>query len=422
MGVKGKSTFTKTPPPSVANHQGLDVLSSFSFQQTPQIHFGPGSCRKLVKTLPPTLKRVLLLTGKASFDHSSSASQIPQALEDSGISYWHERISGEPSPPTINDLVNSYHDYDVDLVIAAGGGSVLDGGKAVSAMLMEKEDVTVFLEGVGHRSPSGARVGLLAIPTTSGTGSETTANSVISKVGAKGFKKSLRHPSYIPDIALVDPELTLGCPAKLTAYCGMDCFSQLLEGYLSEKGSRLTDALALEGLVAVKKSLVAAWRNGDDLEARTNLSYAAMLSGIVLTNAGLGTVHGLASVIGGLYPLAHGRICGSLMAPVNAATLTRLQQESTNKEALAKYTRLGKVFSGQEGKSCDWYQNSFIDYLQKLASDFAVNEAKSLDLTEDAMKKIAELSSNKYNPVLFSKKELVTILQQIFNKKDAKED
>jgi alcohol dehydrogenase class IV len=170
----------------------------------------------------------------------------------------------------------------------------------------------------------------------------------------------------VPDIALVDPELTLGCPKDITAASGMDCFTQLTEAYLSDKSSEYTDALAIEGLKAIKASLIRSYSDGEDIDARTGMSFAALTSGICLANAGLGVVHGFASSIGGLFDIPHGLICGTLMAKSNEINIRELRKKAVNSAALKKYADLGRLFLESVGHSDEYYIDSFIAILYKL--------------------------------------------------------
>ena len=179
-----------------------------------------------------------------------------QGFEKEGIEYHLIPVPAEPSPDIIDHAVKRLYNEKIMLVAGIGGGSVLDAGKAISAMAYRSESVTEFLEGIGTKDHPGTRLPFIAVPTTSGTGSEATKNSVISQIGKDGFKRSLRHDNFVPDIALIDPELTLQCPQNITAASGMDCFTQLTEAYLSDKSNEYTDALAMEGLKAIKASLI----------------------------------------------------------------------------------------------------------------------------------------------------------------------
>ena len=323
-------------------------------------------------------------------------------------------IGSEPSPEMIDTVVADPALGEIDLVIAIGGGSTLDGGKAISTMLAEGGKVSRFLEGVGTETPSGRKLPFIAIPTTSGTGSEATSNAVISSVGKHGFKSSLRHDNYIPNLALVDPTLTLSCPQKVTVACSLDCFSQLVEGYLSTNSSSLTDALALDGIRAIHRSLRTVCADGSNLSARTDLSYSALLSGIVLANSGLGTVHGFASAIGSLFAIPHGVACGTLMAPANTLTLKSLRTSASIasvQSALIKYTKLGKIFSDQKHKADAWYQDYFIEELERLATELDVPKLNEYGVKSTDIKDIVAQTGNKYNPAQLTEEELVNILR-----------
>ena len=390
---------------------GEYMISAFSFKTPPHIIFGPGKLTELEHIIGRFGSRPLLVLGSHSFLQTEHYQLVQQIFGKLGCNNETVHIGSEPSPAMIDSIVGQLTGKGIDLVIAIGGGSTLDSGKAISAMLVEKKEVARFLEGVGDRTPSGKKLPFIAIPTTSGTGSEATSNAVLSSVGREGFKRSLRHDNYIPNLALVDPTLTLSCAPKLTVACSMDCFTQLVEGYLSTNSSALSEALALEGITAVRRSLRIVCNDGTHLPARTDLSYGALLSGIVLTNSGLGTVHGFASVIGGLFTIPHGVICGTLMAPANALTLKNLRMKSAHHPALAKYTRLGRIFSEQQHKTDGWYQDNFIYELQSLAIELDLPKLSEFGVTPADISRIVDKTGNKYNPAQLSKEELADILR-----------
>jgi alcohol dehydrogenase class IV len=320
-------------------------------------------------------------------------------------------IQGEPSDMIDTEVEKLRHEA-VDAVVSIGGGSVLDAGKAISAMMCMPGSVREYLEVVGTREPPGKKLPFIALPTTSGTGSEATKNAVISQTGKDGFKKSLRHENFVPDIAIVDPELTFSCPGDITAASGMDCFTQLTESYLSDKASEYTDTLALEGLKAIKSSLIRSFINGQDAEARSGMSFAALTSGICLANAGLGVVHGFASSIGGMFNIPHGVICGTLMAPANAITIRELRNRRSNPEAWNKYVRLGTLFLEAEGKSDNYYIDGFIEYLRALSIDLKLPRLEQFGIRQSDLEPICRVTELKNNPVKLSTVDLIEILRE----------
>lgn len=388
------------------------MVNSFRFARLPQIIFGCGKLPEIQSVIKSYGSSVILLTGKESFIHSSDGELFLDALDGKKIRYKHIIVPGEPSPEMIDEAVSDCNSDEYSSVIAIGGGSVVDAGKAVSAMMYKPESVVEFLEVVGNKEHPGTKLPFITVPTTSGTGSEATKNAVLSRVGKHGFKRSLRHDNLVPDVALIDPELTLGCPADITAASGMDCFTQLLEAFLSDKANEYTDALALEGLKQIKTSLKESFINGGNIEARTGMSFAALTSGICLANAGLGVVHGFASSIGGLYSIPHGLVCGTLMAVSNEITVRKLREKNKSGVALDKYAALGKLFLGERSKTDKYYIDGFIEYLHRMTSDLELSGLRKYGVDEKDIEIICSITENKNNPAKLDAGELAEILQR----------
>jgi alcohol dehydrogenase class IV len=386
------------------------MVGSFNLLKTPKIFFGEGKLTLLPELISQYGKEILIITGNSSFITSRQASLLFSQLDANRIVYHQERIAHEPSPADVNAIVAKYYKIPVNVVVSIGGGSVIDTGKAVSAMLLLNEPVKDYLESVGSKKHPGIKVPFIAVPTTAGTGSEATNNAVISETGPNGFKRSLRHENFIPDIALVDPELTKTCPPSQTALSGMDAFTQLLESYFSGKGNRYTAALALDGIKVVKKSLKIAIAEGDNIEARSGMCYAAFLSGITLANAGLGLVHGFASSIGGLKAVPHGLVCGTLMGVINRFTVEKLLKSDNQNLSLKKFTRLGKILSEEEGRSDEDYAFYVANYIESLTRDLKIPTFAKYNFSEEEISKIIETTEHKNHPVVFTKEELREIL------------
>jgi alcohol dehydrogenase class IV len=386
------------------------MVKPFQFSRLPRILFRNGMISELASIARKYGNKILLVTGKNSFLNSVQSEQLFHSLKKNGIGYEIFSVSGEPSPDLIDQAVKRFDSEAINLVVGIGGGSVMDSGKAVSAMMYRSESVAEFLEGVGNKEHPGTKLPYIAIPTTSGTGSEATKNAVISQIGKDGFKRSLRNDNFVPDIALIDPELTLNCPAEITAASGMDCFTQLAEAYLSDKSNQYTDALALEGLKAIKTSLARSFKDGKNIEARSNMSFAALTSGICLANAGLGVVHGFASSLGGMYNIPHGLICGTLMAVSNEVNIRELRYQGNNDVALKKYALLGKLFSNKSRQTDEYYQDSFISYLHNLTQELQLKGLQEAGFEEKNIGIVCSGTELKNNPVKLADENLQEIL------------
>jgi len=389
-------------------------MQPFVFARCPHIIFASGSFGDLPCLAGGFGERVLVVTGAHSLQETGRLDVLKESLDRKSIDLLHLPVKGEPSPQLVDDATLEFRGSGIELVMAVGGGSAIDAGKAISAMLLEGGSVMDYLEGVGRGARhSGTKVPFIAVPTTAGTGSEATKNAVLSRVGADGFKKSLRHDNFVPDIALIDPELALPCPAGITAACGMDALTQLLESYVSTGASPITDALALSGLEHVRDNLVPASSSGaGDIEVRAGMAYASLLSGITLANAGLGVVHGFASVIGGLFPAPHGVICGTLLGEATRANIEWLLQErGAGDESLRKYAKTGAVLARREtgdiAGDCDLLTETIDEWTRilnlPLLGEYGVG-------TSD-IDGILEETGLKNNPATLGKEEMRIIIE-----------
>jgi alcohol dehydrogenase class IV len=372
-----------------------------AFTAMPRLIFGPGTVGRLGELAPGFGKTALVVTGAGSLERAGHLSRVTGDLQAAGMTVHHTRITGEPSPEMVDKVVALFRGRGIDVLIAIGGGSVLDGGKAVAAMLTESGCVADYLEGVGTQRLSGRSLPVIAVPTTSGTGSEATKNAVISRVGAGGFKKSLRHDNFIPKLAVLDPELCLSAPPSLTAACGMDALTQLIESYISKQAWALTDALARDGLRCLIPALPEACETGAaDPICRGAMAYGAFLSGVTLTHAGLGVVHGVAGPMGGVLTIPHGVACANLLPYALTATVDNLVAADTAASRLAidKLARIARLFGATSPDRIDCCRY-LAAALYRLLDRLAVPRLKAFGLNAVHVDQLLAVASNKNNPV-----------------------
>ncbi len=392
----------------------MNLLSPFKFTHTPDILFGQGK----MNTIPGIIhafqaKKVLFVLGGSSFVKSSRYEWLMAEMSRSEVQSFTVRVEKEPSVELIDENAAKYRNEDIEMVISIGGGSAIDAGKAISAMLTQTESVMAFLEGAGQgKVHDGRKVPFIAVPTTSGTGSEATKNAVLSRIGENGFKNSLRHDRFVPDVAVVDPELTTSCPPDISAASGMDAFCQLLESYMSNQSNPMTDALALSGIQYAAGSLIdICTTEPSNIEKRSHMAYAALLSGITLANAGLGVVHGYASSIGGLFDIPHGVICGTMLPQaVRVSMREALKNKGESAAALGKYVTLAQLLCGTIPGSDDKACNMLADYLEGLKERLKLPGLGRYGVTPEDAERIAAKTSNKNNPVQLNHEQLAQIV------------
>ena len=319
----------------------------FDFSTPNRILFGNGTLQQAGGLAFNLGRRALLVIGKGGADPAPLIASLDAASVD-----WEKfTVAGEPDLNTASAGIQVGRSFEADFIIGFGGGSALDAAKAIAALLTNPGEPLDYLEVVGRGQPlTHLPLPVMAIPTTAGTGSEVTRNAVLS-VPEQRVKVSLRHPAMLPRLALVDPELTLSLPPNITAATGMDALTQLIEPYVSIRANEMTDLFCLEGMRRVSISLVEAVENGRSLPARTNMSYASLLGGMALANAGLGAVHGLAAPIGGMFKAPHGAVCACLLPHVFRLNF-QLIKELDESKSLAQFDKVGNL-TGQCTSRCN---------------------------------------------------------------------
>ena len=378
---------------------------TFGFSAAPAIHFGAGKRAILGDIAARHGRRVALVTGASSFDASPQCSALLEDFE-SRFEVVRIRVAGEPTPELVDDAVLRLRNWHPCCVVAVGGGSAVDAAKAIAGLLPSGDSVMEYLEGVGRgKQHDGRAIPFIAAPTTAGTGGETSKNAVISRVGRDGFKKSFRHDCLVARHVVLDPELTCSCSPQVTAACGMDAFTQLLESFVSRNASPMTDALAFSAIERAVHALPRAVKDGSDLTARADMLYASSVSGLTLANAGLGSVHALASAVGAFFPMPHGEVCAALLPAATRLNIEWLMQHEPRSPALEKYARVGRLFLKAKDASRREALNALSSNLQgwleafrmpRLA-DYGVGEADAAWLIEHAGK-----SNLKCNPARLS--------------------
>jgi len=377
--------------------------TTFEFATSQRIIFGRGAIEQLPDICLPLGKTPAFITGS----RPERSFPIFRTLETCGFSPKLFSVRGEPVISQIKTLTGQVNEQGCDFVIAIGGGSVIDAGKAIAAMLNNPGEILDYLEVVGRGlSLKNRAAPLVAIPTTAGTGAEVTRNAVLLSE-EHNVKISMRSPLLLPAVALVDPELTFSMPSSVTSATGLDALTQLIEAFLSIKSNPLTDALCREAIPKAIRALPRAYANGADIEAREEMALASLFGGLALANAGLGAVHGFAGPLGGMYHVPHGMICAALLPAVVKTNFQTLENREDNSPILGKFREL-EQFLGQDG----------FQALEKLRAELNIPGLAELGVKKDDFPCITEkakkASSMKGNPVQLSDEQLLSILEKSF--------
>mgnify|MGYP000272582938 CR=1 FL=1 len=379
---------------------------NFEFATANRIIFGNGKVKEVCSEAARLGRRALLITGN-SLERSGD---LEDSLHAQGIHTVIFQVKEEPSTDIVIEGASLARIEQCDLVIAIGGGSVIDAGKAVSALATNTGDLFDYLEVIGHsQSITIPPAPYIAIPTTAGTGTEVTKNSVLISPEHR-VKVSMRSPLMLPRLVVVDPELTLSMSPAITASTGLDAITQLIEAFVSVKANPLTDGICGEGLTRAARSLKNAYEDGSNKAAREDMALASLFSGIALANAGLGAAHGFAAPLGGMFKAPHGMICARLLPFVMETNVRALKRRAPGSDALLRYDKIAKIITGKEqalaSDAVRWIQ----DLCRKLhvpgLSSLGISQGHIPDIVDAAQK----ASSMKGNPIELTTDELIEIL------------
>lgn len=328
-----------------------------------------------------------------------------------GIDATLVQVRGEPTVGSVRDGAARVRAAHPDVIVAIGGGSVIDTAKAVAALAVNPGDILDYLEVVGRGQalvqPS---IPVVAVPTTAGSGSEVTRNAVITCADHR-VKVSLRSATMLPRIAVVDPALTRGLPPAVTAATGLDALTQLIEPFVSPFANPVTDALTRDGMVRAARSLRRAYEAGDDDGARRDMSLASLFGGLALANARLGAVHGIAGVIGGMVDAPHGAVCARLLPVVIEANLAALRDRAPSSPALARYDEVARLLTDRADAAAE----DGAAWVRDLCQALDVPPLGGYGLGEEEIAVIAagaaRASSTKGNPIELTRDELVAVVR-----------
>jgi alcohol dehydrogenase class IV len=381
------------------------------FATAERIIFGPGTIREAGSLAAPLGRRACLVTGR----DPTRAQPLLDQLKQHAIEVVCFAVAGEPGIQAVERGIEFARHEGCDLVIGFGGGSALDAGKAIAAMLANPGELLDYMELIGRGKALTRRSApYIAIPTTAGSGAEVTRNAVLGS-SEHAVKVSLRSPWLLPRIALVDPQLTHPLPPSITASTGLDALTQLIEPYISCRANPMTDALCVDGIRRVARSLRVACEDGGNAAAREDMSCASLFGGLALANAGLGAVHGFAAPIGGMFSAPHGAVCAALLPHVMEINLRALRgrpEEAAQSRAIERLAEIARLLTGKRDAAAE----DAIDWTHELIRDLAIPPLSAHGIERSHFRSLVEkagrASSMKGNPITLTEGELQEILER----------
>jgi alcohol dehydrogenase class IV len=387
-------------------------MVSFELATATRILFGAGRLAAAPAELSALgVRRMLLVTG-SSGARARPGGGLADLLASNAIGVIPFAVEGEPTVEVAREGTAVAVRDGCQAVLAIGGGSALDCGKAIAALAANGGDPLDYLEVIGRGQPlTKPSLPFVAVPTTAGTGSEVTRNAVLGSPEAQ-VKASLRSPLMLARLAIVDPDLLAGAPAAVLSSSGLDALSQLVEPYLSARANPFTDALAREGIRRSVRSLRRACLEGADAEAREDLALASLFGGLCLANAGLGAVHGFAAPAGGMFAAPHGAVCAALLVATLEVNLRALRARAADHPSLPRFRDLARLFTSDAHAT----EEQGIEWVRHLCRDLRVPGLSHYGMTASSVGRLVEsakvASSMKGNPLALTDDELHQIAER----------
>jgi len=381
---------------------------TFEFATAGRILFGRGRIGEAGALAATMGHRALLVTGGSA----RRAASLLASLDGAGVAAVPFQVSAEPLIETVDQGVELARREGCDLVIGFGGGSPLDAGKAIAAMLTNPGAVLDYLEIIGRgRTLTEPPLPYIAIPTTAGTGAEVTRNAVLGST-VHHVKVSLRSPLMLPRLVIVDPDLSLSVPPAVTAATGLDALTQVMEPFVSHAANPMTDGFCREGMMRAARSLARAYRDGTDAVAREDMAVASLFGGLALANAKLGAVHGFAGTLGGMFEAPHGAVCAALLPHVMATNVAALMARDAANPALARYDEVARILTGNPAATAA----DGVAWVDVLCRELQLTGLAAYGLApehfDEVIAKAAGASSMKGNPIVLNREEMAEILRR----------
>ena len=378
---------------------------NFEFAAPTRIIFGEGRLADIPKIVSAMGSRALVVEGR-----SGRAESLVRQLGDVGLATTTLQVSSEPTIALVEAGLAQARRERCDVVVALGGGSVVDAGKAISALLTNDAPVRDYLEVIGKARPLTNRAApFIAIPTTAGTGAEVTRNAVLMAEDEQ-VKVSLRSPLMLPAVAVIDPELTYSLPPSVTASTGLDALTQCIEPFVSPQANPLSDAVAREGMHRASGALLRAFRDGSDREARRDMAVASLCGGLALANAKLGAVHGFASPLCGMFPVPHGMACARLLPLITEINVRAIRARMPNAAAVGRYDEVARIVTGDASARAE----DAAVWLRELVAELSVPGLASYGVKGGDIPRVVaaarQASSMQGNPIVLTDAELCEAL------------